>query len=379
MNKMNKLYTPIFCLAFFVAACGSSDKQQAAQAPNAIPVSTETVSKKQVTTADSYPATIVPLQEVELRAQVSGYLTGIYFEEGSRVKKGQKLYEIDRTKYLASYHTAKSKVKAAQANLNRVSKDYERYQSLAAKDAIAKQRVDYAAADVQTAQADLESAQAGLSAASNDLTNAVITAPFDGTIGISAVRKGTFVSAGSTLLNKVSTISPIAAEVAINQDELERFTKIDSKNNSSADSTFTLVLPDASAYTYGGKIETIDRAIDPQTGTIKIRVSFPNPKGELTAGMNLNLKVRNAADSGDQITIPYKAATEQLGEYFVYVLGDSSKVHQQKVELGSQIKGDVVVREGLKGGETIVTDGLQNLREGAVVTTAATPPAGAKQ
>jgi membrane fusion protein (multidrug efflux system) len=129
-------------------------------------------------------------------------------------------------------------------------------------------------------------------------------------------------------------------------------------------------------YAYPGTISLIDRAVDPQTGTIKTRLTFPNNKNLLKAGMSTTVRVLNNA-AEKSVTIPYKAVTEQLGEYFVYVVGDSNKVSQRKLVLGKQISTNIIVKEGLKEGEKIVTEGVQNLREGSTITTA--PPVPAKK
>ncbi len=119
-------------------------------------------------------------------------------------------------------------------------------------------------------------------------------------------------------------------------------------------------------YPAPGKINTIDRAVNPQTGTITVRLQFPNADRTLRAGMNATVRVLNE-DTGRQIVIPNKAVTEQMGEFFVYVVGDSSKVNQRKVLTGTRLKDKIVVRKGLKADEVIVSEGMQNLREGAVV------------
>ena len=119
-------------------------------------------------------------------------------------------------------------------------------------------------------------------------------------------------------------------------------------------------------YPYPGKLLLLDRAVDPQTGTIKARLVFPNQKQMLRAGMNATVKIKNEAPE-NSVMIPHKAVVEQLGEYFVYVPGDSSKVSQRRVVLGTAIGSDVMITDGLKSGDSIVTQGVQNLREGAVI------------
>ena len=139
-----------------------------------------------------------------------------------------------------------------------------------------------------------------------------------------------------------------------------------SEQQPAKDFNFYTDLPDGSKYDVGGRVSAIDRAVDPRTGTLKVRVSFANPGNRLRAGMNCTVNVLNQ-DAGNLLTIPGKALTEQLGEFYVYVLGDSNKVTQRRVSLGSRFHEKVVIREGVEEGEKRVSEGVQNLRQGAVV------------
>ncbi|RNI28334.1 efflux RND transporter periplasmic adaptor subunit [Rufibacter immobilis] len=355
-----------------LVSCGKQEAPQQNPMAAAVPVNTYTVTQEHVVGTDTYPGTVVPLNEVELRPQVSGYITQIFVKDGQRVTKGQKLYEIDRTKYQAAYRQAQANVRSAQANLDRVQKDLERYENLARQDAIARQRVDYARADVETARAQVAVARAQVASASTDLGYSIIEAPFSGTIGISQVRVGSQVSPGQTLLNTISSEGPTGVDFVINENELPRFTNL--QKGKQPDSLFTLSLSGGASYPHTGKLTAIDRAVGLQTGTITVRVSFPNPNGQLVAGMTANVNVLNQ-DIGQQITFPYKAVTEQLGEYFVYkVQGDS--VQQQNVLLGTRFQEKIVAREGLKPGDVIVVEGIQKLRQGAKIQVGAPQAAG---
>jgi membrane fusion protein (multidrug efflux system) len=365
-SKIAGVFT-ILTIAAFVVSCGNKDaKNQQPAAPPPVAVTIHEVSSESVRGLDRYPGTIVPLVEVELRAEVNGYITGIFAKDGQAVRKGQKLYEVDQSRYAATYRQLSAQVQIAEANLERVSKDVERYTRLSEQDAIAKQRVDYANADKQTASAQVAAAKANLANAATDLARSVIKAPMNGTIGIAQVRLGSLVSAGSTLINSISAPDPIAVDIAIGEGEIQRFVKLQQAPQVKNDSTFSLILPDQTTYTLPGKITAIDRAVDPQTGTLKVRISFPNKGNRLRAGMNCLVRVSNL-DEGNQLVIPNRALTEQLGEFFVYVLGDSNKVSQRRVSIGTRVRDMVVVRDGLKAGEKIVSDGVQNLRQGAVV------------
>lgn len=349
-----------------LSACGNKkDKQQVP--PVAKSVTTHQVTKQEVTQEQNYPGKVTGIREVELRANVSGYLTAITFQEGSIVNKGQKLYEIDRTQYLAAYNSALANLKSAKALLARSQKDFERYQLLDQKQAISKQRLDYAQTETATVQAQVDAAKANLSATKNNLDNSIIYAPFTGSIGISMLKIGSLVSAGSTLLNIISETNPVALDINVDQKELPFFLDLENNRTVIKDSIFTTTIPGGTTGKIVGKIVTIDRSVNSATGTIKVRVSFPNASGNLRIGMNSNLSVLKKS-MGKVLVIPYQAVTEQLGEFTVFVLGDSNKVDQRNVILGAKINANIVVTKGLKEGEVIVNKGVQSLRNGVTVS-----------
>lgn len=356
-------YTWIAAL-LVLGACGNKN-QQAPQGPPPVAVVVQKVQTSVAVYYDEYPAIVQALNEVELRAQVNGYITAMHFKEGDRVRKGQKLYSIDPQASEASYQQALANLSVQETNLIRAQKDVARYRELEKKDAIAKQQVDYAEATYQSAQKMVDAAKATVRSVQTNVRYSTIVAPFDGTIGISQVRLGAAVTPGQTLLNTISSDDPIAVDIAVDQQEIFRFTALLSKKGDKQDSTFRLAFGNR-VYEHPGQLTIIDRAVDRQTGTLKMRVTFPNPDHALRSGMTGTLRVLSSSPE-PSVIIPYKAVIEQLGEFFVYV-ADSSKVSQRKILLGKQINRNIVVKEGLKEGETIVTEGVQNLREGAAIT-----------
>lgn len=355
-------------ISVLIAACGN--KQQPQQGPPlAVPVTVEEVKTTSASYFDEYPGTVVALNQTEIRAQVTGYVTGIYFKDGDKVSKGQRLYSIDQQLYSANYEQAVANLRVQETNLLKAQKDADRYHELEKNDAIAKQQVDYADAALEAAKKQVDAARANVNAVRANVNFATIVAPFSGTIGISSVRTGTSVVAGQTILNTISTDNPMAVDFAVDQKEVYRFTQLQ-QSQKKGDSTFSIAFG-TEVYPQTGSISLVDRAVDPQTGTIKTRLVFPNDKNMLKAGMSTTVRVRNNASQG-AVAIPYKAVAEQLGDFFVYVVGDSNKVSQRKLVLGKQVGTDIIVRDGLKEGEKIVVQGVQNLREGAVITT--TPP-----
>jgi len=330
-----------------------------------VPVRVVKVSTGSSAFSTQYPATINALNLTELRTNVSGFITGLYFKEGQQVKKGQKLYEIDKSKYLASYDLAKANYQIAIANLDRAGQDASRYQALLKQDAVARQQVDHSLTDLQNTKLQVVVARQAVKSAETDLRYSEITAPFNGIIGISQVRLGTLVQSGQTLLNTISTINPIAADVIVSQADLPLFQRFYKSRLPLTDSTFTLNLPDGSKYNGTGHISVIDRAIDPQTGTITIRLNFENYQQLLRPGMNLTLTIKEGKGS-QGILIPSKSVTEIMGELFVFVVV-KDKAHQKKILQGRIIADKLLVKSGLKEGDTIVTEGMGKLKEGSSV------------
>jgi RND family efflux transporter MFP subunit len=368
---MKNKYT--YCIAAFTlllwTACKSKSDQQNA-APPPTPVNVAEVKNADALYYDRYQGQVVSLNSVELRSQVAGFITGIFFKEGNVVTKGTSLYEIDRRKYVAAYEQAKANVSSANANLVKAQKDVDRYNMLLKNDAVARQTVDQATASYETSKGQVAVAQAALASAATDLSYATIKAPFTGRIGISQVKLGAQVTPGTTLLNTISTGNPIGVDVVINEQDIDRFYKLQKR---STDTTFRLQLSDGTTYNKTGKVFAIDRGVSNQTGTIKVRIQFSNEKDELKDGMSCVLQVLND-DSGNRVQIPYKAVTEQMGEFFVFVAKDTI-AEQRKIKLGPRIQSNVVVVNGLKPGEKIVTEGFQRLRDGGKITLGPPPSA----
>lgn len=350
---------------FFLTSCGDQKKAPNQPANLATDVNVAVVQSGPAVYYDNYPATVTPVNEVEVRPQISGYITGIFFKEGQHVNKGEKLYQIDQQQYRGAYEQAVAQLNASQAGLAKSQQDADRYQELEKQDAIAKQTVDHALADLETAKKQVDAAKANVSSVETNLRYSTLYAPFSGTIGISQVKLGASVSPGSTVLNTISSEDPIAVDVALSEKLIPMLVKLQKSKPSKNDSTFTLELSDQSLYTYPGHIYIIDRAVDPQTGTIKLRLIFPNPERFLKAGMTCNVLVKNNS-AGNSILIPYKSVLEQMGEFFVFIVRDN-KVHQQKINLGQRIGENVIVKEGLNANEIVVTDGVQKLKDGSEV------------
>jgi len=378
MNRV--LLSSIFISCLILGAC---KKKQPPPSPE-VPVNLMSLKAKKVLYYDKYPSTTAALSQVVLLPQVQGAVTGIFFIEGSNVSKGQKLYEIDKRIYESNYDAAVANLKVQQGNLVQAQQDADRYEYLNSYNAVAKQLYDHAIIALQNAKNTVRSAEEAVKSAKTNLAYAVVYAPFDGTIGFSQVKLGNVVTPGSTVLNTISTDSPMAVDFIINEKQLPHFEQLQN-NKQPIDSLFTILMPDNTLYPFTGKISIIDRAVDAQTGSIRIRLVFPNPKNYLRVGMSCVVRVHNQ-DTGPQLVLPSKAVVEQMGEYFVFVAKDSvinkpsaksdsvSKpvlvAAQKKVQVGQTVGPNVVIKSGIKEGDKIVVDGVQTLHDGSQITTA---------
>jgi len=380
---MNSCFLRILLITFiFFCSC----KQKKATPIPPVAVNFYSVKTQPALYYDEYPATIEALNQVSLMAQVQGYITGIFFDEGSFVKKGKKLYEIDKRLYEDNYNAAMANLKADQHNLQKAQQDADRYTYLIKENAIAKELYDSSVINLQIAKDQVKSASDSLETAKTNLDFSVVVAPFDGTIGFSQVKLGNIVTVGQTILDTISSDAPIAVDFLVNEKQLEEFENLQ-ENENNDDSLFTIILPDNTIYPYTGKISVIDRAVDQQTGTIRIRLVFPNPQNNLRPGMSCTLRVHRQKPT-PQLLIPSKAILEQMGEFFVFVVkdtvvNDSGNTNQknntdtvkprlmafeQKIIPGQTIGQNVIIMQGINAGDKIITDGIQLLHDGSPVT-----------
>ena len=218
MLTFDKLYPPIAlaCVSMALAGCGGRSGAEG-KPPPGVPVVLYRIDTARASYNDVYPATVFALNLVDLRPEVSGYIVGIFFKDGQRVRKGMKLYAIDQQHYQAAYDQALANLNTARSNLAKMQQDVDRYNELAKNDAIARQTLEHAVADLQSARAQVAGLEANAKNVQTDLRYSVIYAPFDGTISFSQVKVGSAVTAGQTMLNTFSSDYPMAVDCAVDQ------------------------------------------------------------------------------------------------------------------------------------------------------------------
>ena len=353
-------------ITVMIAACGGGGERD--EPPQRPPPSVRVSEAKmeQVTFYDRYPATVQALDLVEVRPQTSGYVTKVHFREGDPVKRGQRLYTVDTRRYVADVDQANASVETAKANLALAEKNVARYRRLADAEAIALQTLDQAEAEVEARRQELERANAVVRSAQTQLSYTVIRAPLSGVTSLNSAKNGTQVSPGMPLLTTISKEAPIGVDFALPQTEIPRLGRLEAEGLSPKDSTFRLRLPNDERYNGYGRVYASDRAVDPRTGSLNVRLEFTNDEGLLRPGMSLELEMLNEL-SGRRVIVPTQALGEQMGEYYVMTVRDSI-AHRQKVATGKRLRSSVVITEGLAGGERVITEGLKSVKDSTKVT-----------
>jgi membrane fusion protein, multidrug efflux system len=307
-------------------------------------------------------------ENVEVRARVEAFVDKMLFTEGTEVKEGDPLFKLDDRPYQEQLAAAKGSLAEANAALNKYQKDVARLTPLAQKRAVPQQDLDNAVAGVDVGQAGVLTAKARVLSAELDVSYCDVRAPIKGLVGAKQVSMGELVGKGSpTLLATISKLDPIWFYCNVGEAQ---FLMADSESRRTgrniADLPITLLLANGSTHPEKGKFVFIDRAVDIRTGTLRVRAEFPNPQKILRPGMfariNVDLGVR-----ADTIVVPERAVTELQGRNFVWVIGADNKAEQRPVKVGEQIGENMVITEGLKGKERIVVEGLQKVRDGALV------------
>jgi membrane fusion protein (multidrug efflux system) len=308
-------------------------------------------------------------QDVEIRARVEGYLNSVNFTEGAFVAKGAPLYQIDPLPLQAALASAKADLATAEARLGRANNDVARYKPLAEHQAISKQELDNALSAQEAARAMVDAAKAAVEKATLDLGYASITAPVDGLVGTTNVKAGNLVGRGeSTLLTTVSQIDPILFRAGISEAEYLRIAKrVQETGQRASGAEVELILADGTVHPHKGRVDAIERAVDPTTGTLAVQFTFPNPGRVLRPGQYGRARFVLETKAG-ALLVPQRAVQELQNLYSVASVGSDNKVAFRNVKVGPRVDGLWVIEEGLKPGEKVVVEGLQKVREGATVS-----------
>jgi membrane fusion protein, multidrug efflux system len=366
MKQFAVLGALLICLSF---ATGCSRK--AAQAPaNAPEVLVTTVTPRDVPRVLERVATLDGFINANINAQVQGYIVSRDYQEGSVVKKGDLLFQIDPRPFQAALAQAKGTLAKDKANQVKSDADEKRALDLFKKNVISDQERDTAIAAAGSTRANVEADEAAVKQAEINLGYTKITAPIDGVAGFTNNQVGDLVGPTTGPLTTMSQIDPIKAVVTAGEgpftDFVSRHPDATERNAYIKSLDFDLILGNGELYPHKGKFYALDRNLDVKTGSIRYEVTFPNPGNILRPGQFG--KVRFVADmKKGAMVIPQEAVNELQGSYQVAVVDENNKVSIRPVKMGERIGAMWEVTEGLKPGDKVVVQGLQKAREGSTV------------
>ena len=380
MRDMGAHRTTLLAATMAAAALAGACEEPAAVAPPPPEVYVADVVQRDVPVYLELVGQTAGFQDVDIRARVEGFLETVNFQEGSFIKKGDLLYTIDRKPLEAILAQGKADQATAEARLSKANNDVARYTPLVAKQAVSKQELDNALAEQDASKSQVEAAKAAVEKASLDLSYTRVTSPISGLVGTTQVKSGNLVGRGeSTLLTTISQIDPILFTVGVTEADYLRVAKqVTAAGKSSGGSRegIELRLADGAVYAHTGKISTIERAVDPTTGTLGMELVFPNPDQILRPGQYGRARILLDTKRG-ALLVPQRAVQELQSIYTVAIV-EGGKVAFRTVKVGQKVDSLWVIEEGVKAGEQIVVEGLQRIQDGMTVSAKPAPatPAG---
>ena len=374
MTKKRMILSLTKPCAFFVAiagllsSCGSGQQQQGAMP---VQVETYTVKLDSMTLYESYPATIKGKTDIEIRPQISGFITKVHVDEGQVVKKGQLLFTIDQVQYEAAVRSAEAAVASAEAAVATAKMTTDSKKILHDKQIISDYEYQTSVLSLREAEAALNQARASLVNAQRNLDYTEVVAPSDGVVGTIPNREGSLASPSSVQpLTTVSDISEVYAYFSFNEKDVIKMTQSGSRTLNEAIKEMPEVyfqLSDGSRYALPGKVFTVSGVLDGSTGTASVRALFKNTNKMLRSGLTGEILVPQP--SNDLLIIPQKATYEIQDRVYVYLVNDSSKAVSTNITVSPVNDGQTyIVTSGLKVGDEIVTEGVgTSVRAGTLV------------
>jgi membrane fusion protein, multidrug efflux system len=371
LNLKKRLYVFTFlllgiALTFLTAACGEEAIEM-----KPLEVKVTKVVAKDVPITREWVGQTLGAVDIEIRARVDGWLQGIYFTEGSEVRKGTLLYKIDATELEQAVAEAQGNVASIKTLLAQAEDDVKRYTPLAEVGAVSKRDLEIAISTYEARKGELDAALAGLNITQTNLGYATITAPISGLIGISAARVGDFVGRppNPVILNTISQIDSIHVRFSISEQEyLYVVTKLGEAENSRSKKKrpLEMVLADGSIYPEKGFVVFAQRQIDPTTGTLQFEASFPNKQKILRPGQFAKIRTVVEERKG-ALVIPTRAMIELQGQFTIFVVDANNKVQLRIVKTSTTFGQFTVVDTGLQEGERVIVEGMMKVKPDMVV------------
>ncbi|MBW1789630.1 MAG: efflux RND transporter periplasmic adaptor subunit [Deltaproteobacteria bacterium] len=375
IENINKQAKPAVGLMFLLCGfwVGGSGCQQQAPPPPPIPeVATVTVHPQGVVLTTELPGRTAPFRIAEIRPQVSGLIQKRLFTEGSDIKAGQGLYQIDPAPFQAALDNAMAALGRAEANLPAIRLRAERYREVLTDKAVSQQDYDDAAAALKQAQAEIEYGKAAVETARINLGYCHVIAPISGRIGRSNVTDGAIVTAYQPMaLTSIQQLDPIYVDVPRSTTELLRLRRRLEDGLLNREGTnqnrVQLILEDGTVYPLEGTLQFRDVTVDPTTGSVILRIIFPNPKGVLLPGMFVRAVIKEGVNP-QAILVPQQGvARDRKGDPFALIVDAEEKVDLRMLTLDRAIADKWFVSAGLSPGDRVIVEGVQRVRPGMAV------------
>ncbi|RPD45921.1 efflux RND transporter periplasmic adaptor subunit [Hymenobacter sediminis] len=347
-----------------LAGCGANTQAETtkAEAPPTLPI-TQLTARDTILTHD-YVADIQAVQNVEIRARLEGFLEQIYVDEGQAVRKGQPLFRINDTEYKSRLSRAKAALSSAEAAARVARLELERVKLLTDKNIISKTELEVAQAKYHAAQADIQQARSTAANAALMLSYTLVRAPFDGVINRIPLKMGSVIEDG-TLLTTVSDIDEVFAYFNVSEAEYLEYVKKSKRDSARSTNVAHLLLADGSTYPVKGKVETVESQFQANTGSIAFRARFDNPQQLLRHGASGKVRLSNTVE--DAVLVPQKSVFEIQDKNYVFMVDKQGRVKQHAFQPQTRLSDFYVVKTGLKSGDNIVYEGVQDLRDGTII------------
>jgi membrane fusion protein (multidrug efflux system) len=372
MFRRSLVFLTILAGLFLSASCKN---QSASPAPAQAPppeVSVITIQPQRTVLTTDLPGRVAPHLIAEVRPQVGGIIQQRLFTEGTDVKAGQVLYQIDPATYKAAFASAKASLARAEANLIPARLKEERFKDLVKIKAVSQQEYDDAQAAFQQAEAEVESAKAAVDTARINLDYTSVKAPISGRIGRSSVTTGALVKASQDeTLATIQQLDPVYVDVTQSTADLLRLRQSLAngllKNGEAKQAQVKLLLEDGTAYAQAGTLKFSEVTVDQSTGSVTLRNLFPNPEQLLLPGMFVHAVLQEGVND-QAILVPQRGVTRNpAGNAMVMVVGAEEKVEPRLIKAARTVGDDWLVSEGLKAGDRVILEGIQRVRPGTVV------------
>jgi membrane fusion protein, multidrug efflux system len=352
---------------WFLLGNAARSPQAAAAPPPAPAVGVRLAAMRGVSQSFEFVGRVKAIEKVELRARVEGFLEKVLFREGQDVKAGELLYQIEKVQFQAAVDQAKANLAVAEAALTNAKVEYERSLELVKRNFTPQSQVDTNKATLDSATGRVMQAKAALTQAQVNLDYTDIRAPIDGRIGRTAYTVGNLVNPASGVLATIVSQDPVYVLFPVSVRDLEAIREARRKEEGGmAKIDIRVRLPSGQEYAQRGVWNLTDPQVDPQTDSLIMRATIPNPDRTLTDGQFVTAIIRERQEE-PRLVVPQAALQVDQSGYYVLVVNDQRKVEQRRVQTGPQRGTDVVVTSGVKEGEKVIVDGIQKVRPGQVV------------